>query len=166
MMGIINEVMKAYLAQRLKRIEQYMRQPEQSQERWLRKLLDAARDTEFGRRHGFRNIRNAEQYARQVPVQDYEDIRDAIQRMMHGQSDVLWPGEVNWYSKSSGTTSDRSKFIPVPYGNLFRNHIAGSWDSVALLYHNKPDMEIFRRKNLVLVGSYNSLLTRTPVSAM
>lgn len=157
MMGIINEVMKAYLAQRLKRIEQYMRRPEESQERWLRKLLDAARDTEFGRRHGFRNIRNAEQYARQVPVQDYDDIREAIQRMMHGQSDVLWPGEVNWYSKSSGTTSDRSKFIPVPYGNLFRSHIAGSWDSVALLYHNKPDMEIFRRKNLVLVGSYNSL---------
>jgi hypothetical protein len=63
---------------------------------------------------------------------------------------------VLWYSKSSGTTSDKSKFIPVPYANLFNTHIAGTWDSVALLYHNKPDMEIFRRKNLVLAGSYSS----------
>jgi hypothetical protein len=77
--------------------------------------------------------------------------------MMRGVPDVLWPGEVNWYSKSSGTTSDKSKFIPVPESNLFGCHIAGSWDSLAMLYENRPDMEIFRYKNLVMSGSFSEL---------
>ena len=91
-----------------------------------------------------------------MPVHDYDGLKGAINRMMHGERDVLWPGEVNWYSKSSGTTSDKSKYIPVPASNMYGCHIAGSWDSLALLYHNRPDMEIFRRKNLIMSGAFES----------
>jgi hypothetical protein len=157
MKWLVNELMKQYLGSRMRRIEQYMRNPEEAQERWLRKLLDTARDTEFGRQHGFSDLRNAEDFARQVPISDYDGIKSQIFRMMRGERDVLWPGEVNWYSKSSGTTSDKSKFIPVPESNLRGCHVAGSLDSLALLYHNRPNMEIFRRRNLVMSGSFQAL---------
>jgi len=157
MKWMVNQVIKQYLSLRMKRIERYMQHPEEAQERWLRTLLDTAQNTEFGRSYNFAGIRNADDFAREVPVHDYERIKGYIQRMMHGERDVLWPGEINWYSKSSGTTSDKSKFIPVPYSNMYGCHIAGSWDSLALLYHNKPDMEIFRRKNLVMSGSFEPL---------
>jgi hypothetical protein len=157
MKRLINEVMKQYLKLRLQRIQAYMRDPADAQERWLRKLLATARYTEVGKRYDFAHIRNFEDFAAKVPVSDYDALKGDILRMMRGERDVLWPGQTTWFSKSSGTTSDKSKFIPVPYANLFNTHIAGTWDSVALLYHNKPDMEIFRRKNLVLAGSYQSL---------
>jgi hypothetical protein len=157
MKWLVNELVKQFLRMRMRRIEGYMLRPEEAQERWLHTLLDAGKDTEYGKKHGFSSIRNAESFAKTVPMQDYEGIKGQIARMMQGEQNVLWPGEVNWYSKSSGTTSEKSKFIPIPEANLYACHIAGSWDSLALLYHNKPDMEVFRRRNLVLPGSYESL---------
>ncbi len=157
MNALFNLVVKHYLSKRMKRIERYMLHPEEAQERWLRRILDRARETEQGKRWGFGDIRNAEQFARSVPAQDYEAIKVDIARMMRGERNVLWPGEINWYSKSSGTTSDKSKFIPVPYGNIFNCHIAGAWDAITLLYHNKPDMQAFRYKHLAVPGSFQSL---------
>lgn len=157
MKWIVNEAVKQYLKLRMKRIERYMRNPEEAQERWLRKILDRTRNTAFGKRYDLGSIQNNDTFRRRVPAHEYDDLKNDINRMMHGEKDVLWPGEVNWYSKSSGTTSDRSKFIPVPYGNLFNCHIAGAWDSMALLYANKPDMAAFRYKNLIVPGSYQAL---------
>jgi GH3 auxin-responsive promoter len=152
--------MKPYLAWRMRRIRDYMQYPERYQELWFKKILDTSKNTEIGKQYGFGEIKNYQQYQSRLPVIEYDQTKDAISRMMHGEKDVLRPGEVNWYSKSSGTTSDKSKFIPVPYENLFRCHLRGSWDSLALLYDNKPDMEIFRRKNLLLPGSFESLPER------
>lgn len=157
MNSIINLIMKQYLSRRMKRIEGYMTNPEEVQERWFLRLLDRARDTEQGKRWGFADIRTHEQFARIVPAQDYDAVKNDIARMMRGESNVLWPNEINWYSKSSGTTSDKSKFIPTPYGNIFNCHIAGAWDTVALLYANKPDMQAFRYKHLAVPGSYQHL---------
>lgn len=157
MKWLVNEAVKQYLKLRMKRIERYMLQPEEMQERWLRKILDRARNTEFGKRYDFASIHSNHTFRERVPAHEYDDLKTNINRMMLGEKDVLWPGEVNWYSKSSGTTSDRSKFIPVPYGNLFKCHIAGAWDSMALLYANKPDMAAFRYKNLIVPGSFQSL---------
>jgi GH3 auxin-responsive promoter len=158
MKWMFNQVMKQYLLRiRLQRVERYMRHPEEMQEHWFKKLVQHAKETEFGRRYNFAGIRTYADYTANVPVHDYERLKESIARMMRGERDVLWPGEINWYSKSSGTTSDKSKFIPAPYTNLFGCHVAGAWDSLALLYYNKPDMEVFRRKNLVLSGSYQSL---------
>jgi GH3 auxin-responsive promoter len=157
MKWLINEAVKRYLKLRMKRIEHGMLHPEEAQERWLRKILDRGRTTEFGKRYDFASIHSAELYKKSVPAHEYDDLKDDISRMMRGERNVLWPGEVNWYSKSSGTTSDKSKFIPVPYGNLFNCHVAGVWDSIALLYNNKPDMGAFRYKHLVVPGSFQAL---------
>jgi GH3 auxin-responsive promoter len=152
--------MKPYLAWRMRRIEDYMRYPAKYQELWLKKIISNAKDTEIGKKYGFGEIKNGEQYNARLPIIEYEQAKMSVSRMMLGQKNVLLPGNVNWYSKSSGTTSDKSKFIPVPYQNLFRCHMRGSWDSLALLYDNKPDMQIFQRKNLLLPGSYESLPQR------
>lgn len=157
MKSLINLLVKQYLSRRMKRIERYMMHPEEAQERWLRRLLDLARDTEQGRRRGFAEIRTPEQFANKVPAQDYDAVKNDISRMMRGERNVLWPNEINWYSKSSGTTSDKSKFIPAPVGNIFNCHLAGAWDSIALLYANKPDMMAFRYKHLIVPGSFQRL---------
>lgn len=154
MKWLVNTAVRQYLRVRMQRIERYMFRPEATQERWFRKLVETARHTEFGRRHHFSSIRTVDDFRRQVPVHDYDGLKADIARMMLGERDVLWPGEVTWYSKSSGTTSDKSKFIPVPRANLMYGHIASTWDSIALLYHHRPDMEIFRRRNLVMPGSF------------
>ena len=157
MKWLVNATVKQYLRLRMQRIERLMRRPEQAQERWFRKLIDTARHTQFGRQHPFSRIRSIDDSSPQVPVHHHDALQGQIARMMRGERDVLWPGEINWYSKSSGTTSDKSKYIPVPPTNLRQCHVAGSWDSLALLYHNRPDMEIFRRRNLLMPGSFQRL---------
>ena len=112
-----------------------------------------ARHTEWGRRYGFSSMRSPEDFACRVPVQDYESLKPYIQRMMHGERDVLWPGRVRWFSKSSGTTSDKSKFIPVPSINLRQCHIMGGRDAMALFYHRRPDAQVFARKAMIMGGS-------------
>lgn len=153
MKTIFNRLISFYLDRRYKQIEQYMANPIETQDRVWEKLMVAGRETEYGKRHGFKNIKNQSTYSRQIPLVDYENIRNDIQRMMHGEKDILWPGEVSWFSKSSGTTSDKSKFIPVSQEKLLNNHIKSSWDVVNFLYNYKPDSRIFADKNLVMGGS-------------
>lgn len=79
----------------------------------LASLLDRAENTEYGRNHAFSTIKNYDTFCQDVPLNDYESIKQDIDRMRHGERDILWPGQVKWYAKSSGTTNDKSKFIPV-----------------------------------------------------
>ena len=92
---------------------------EEIQARVFRKLIQSASATEWGKKYDFSQIRNYTDFQR-VPIQTYEDVKGYVDRMRHGEKDVLWPGKVIWYAKSSGTTNDKSKFIPVsPEGSLF-----------------------------------------------
>lgn len=153
MRRVVNKIVKQYLDYRYRRIERMRHKPYQAQDQWFTKLIQMAKDTEYGKRYGFSDIRSYQDFARQVPVVSYEDIMPEIKKMMHGQKDVLWPGYVKWYSKSSGTTSEKSKFIPVPSQNLRQCHIQGSWDSMSVLYHHRPDAQNFAKKSLVMGGS-------------
>lgn len=123
------------------------------QESLLKQLLQFTKHTEWGRRYGYRDIQDAEQFARRVPVNDYDGLKPYITRMMHGEKDVLWSGQVRWYSKSSGTTSDRSKYLPVTSQNLKKCHIRGTWDTMSLFYHNRPDARQFECKSMIMGGS-------------
>ncbi len=152
----VNTSLRYYLQWRMRRVERFMRDPQSVQQRWLQRLIESARHTEFGKRYGFSEMRSVAAFRSRVPVHDYEALKTDIHRMMCGEHDVLWPGEVRWYSKSSGTTNDRSKFIPVPRVNLIQGHLAGIWDSLALLYHICPHLEAFRYYTLSLPGSFSS----------
>ncbi len=156
MKWLVNEIMKITLRYHLQRVEEYMLQPGVAQERWFHNLLSTAQNTEFGKKYGFSEITTPDQYAARVPVHDYDSLKDSINRMMHGERDILWPGQIQWYSKSSGTTSDKSKFIPVTPANLEECHLAGSWDALALMHDYRKDLQIFRRKNLLMPGSFSA----------
>ncbi len=150
---LTNQGVAQYLKWRYKRLRRLMTRPHESQDTVLQKLLQTASGTEIGRMYRFNSIRTKEAFRDRLPVWDYEDTKPYIQRMMRGEKDVLWNGRVSWYSKSSGTTDDKSKFIPVPKENLYGCHIRGTWDTVTLLYQHDPGLEFFARKSLVMGGS-------------
>lgn len=125
-----------------------------TQRKTLRHLTEKARDTEYGKAHAFSTIQCYEDFARNVPLNTYEDLKSGIDRMRHGASDILWPGRVKWYAKSSGTTADKSKFIPVSPDSLHKTHYQGGFDSVAFYLRNNPHSRIFDGKALILGGSH------------
>lgn len=117
-------------------------------------LTEKAKDTEYGRTYGFASVRKYEDFARQVPLNTYEELKGSIDRMRHGESDILWPGKINWYAKSSGTTADKSKFIPVSHEGLHKSHYQGGFDTLTYYLRNHPDSRIFDGKGLILGGSH------------
>ena len=139
---------------RQRELEKHYTQGEALQRKALSRLLQRAADTEFGRQYGFTAITDYERFARQVPVSTYEELKERIDRMRHGERDVLWPGQVKWYAKSSGTTNDKSKFIPVSPEGLQHMHYAGGFDSVAFYLRNNPQSRLFDGRALILGGSH------------
>ena len=135
-------------------LEKHQTQGEQLQHHVLQHLIASARDTEYGRQHGFATIKGYDDFVKMNPVNTYEELKGAIDRMRHGERDVLWPGRVKWYAKSSGTTNDKSKFIPVSDEGLQKIHYAGGYDSVALYLRNNPQSRIFDGRALILGGSH------------
>ena len=120
----------------------------------LRHLIQRAKGTEYGRQHDFDAIADYEAFARRVPVNTYEELKEQIDRMRHGEQDVLWPGRTRWYAKSSGTTNDKSKFIPVTSEGLKRIHYAGPRDAVAFYLRNNPKSRLFDGRAMILGGSH------------
>lgn len=139
---------------RQKAIDSYAVKPAEIQHKVFRHLITKAADTEWGVHHNYAQIQNYEEYRQQVPVQTYDDIKPYVERMRHGESDVLWPGKIGWYAKSSGTTNDKSKFIPVSKEGLHDVHYAGGADCVASYLRNYPESRFFSGKGLILGGSH------------
>jgi hypothetical protein len=151
----INDFLRIYLNRRFRRMERFMGHPEESQAEVLRRLLEEAQGTEWGRRHGFADLCTTDDFRDRVPVSDYEAFKPLIHRMMLGERDVLWPGRIQWFSKSSGTTSDKSKFIPVSEANLRECHLRGGHDAMAMWYHGNPGTRLFAGgKGIVMGGSH------------
>jgi hypothetical protein len=90
-----------------------MNTSEKNQRRVLQKLLKQASGTDFGRKHSFGDISSPEQYANAVNIQTYEDVAPWVARMKKGEADVLWPGTVNRFAISAGTTGT-PKEMPLP----------------------------------------------------
>ena len=124
------------------------------QRKVLARLMERAKGTEYGLAHRFADIHTYEQFVKNVPINTYEELKDAIDRMRRGEHDVLWPGRVKWYAKSSGTTNDKSKFIPVSSEGLQHIHYAGPFDSVAFYLKNNPTSRIFDGRAMILGGSH------------
>ena len=139
---------------RVKKIARYATQTESIQRSVLKRLLAAASGTEWGIKHGYSSISSYEKFAQAVGVQDYESLKGYIDRMRHGEKDVLWKGRCKWFAKSSGTTNDKSKFIPVTPTGLQNAHYKGGFDVVAQYVANNPKSRIFSGKGLILGGSH------------
>ena len=138
----------------MRELEKHQTGGEELQRAVLQHLIARAKDTEYGREHGFATTKSYEDFVKLNPVNSYEELKGQIDRMRHGEQDVLWPGRVRWYAKSSGTTNDKSKFIPVSSEGLQKIHYAGGRDSVALYLRNNPQSRMFDGKGLILGGSH------------
>ena len=154
-MDILTRSLSLFFRHRLKEIDLFAKNAEQIQRTQLRELVSAARDTEWGKSFGYKNISSYESYARSVPLQNYDDMKPYIMRMINGERNILVPSGVSWYAQSSGTTNDRSKYIPVTKEILRRCHYQGGYDSVALYLRENPDSNFFRSKGLILGGSHS-----------
>ena len=153
-MSLTSIVGKVFLPRQMN-LQRHQTDAELLQATVLRHLLEKAAETEYGRNHLFNNTRSYDDFARNVPINTYEDLKGDIDRMRHGESNVLWPGQVRWYAKSSGTTNDKSKFIPVSHDGLHGIHYAGGFDTVALYLRNNPKSRMFDGKGLILGGSHS-----------
>lgn len=136
-------------------LERHYTQGEELQHNVLADLVKRADDTEYGRKHMFSTINGYDEFARNVPVNTYEELKGDIDRMRHGERNVLWPGQVKWYAKSSGTTNDKSKFIPVSSDGLHNIHYKGGTDCVALYLRNYKQSRLFDGRALILGGSHS-----------
>lgn len=139
---------------RLKELEAYDTKAEQLQEQVLGKLVRGAVDTQWGKQHAFSSIHHYTDF-RKLPISDYEALKESIDRMRHGEADVLWKGHIKWFAKSSGTTNDKSKFIPVSKRGLHGIHYAGGFDCVAVYLGLNPRSRLFSGKGLILGGSHS-----------
>ena len=153
-MSLTGIIRNAFIPRQHK-LERHFTEPEALQHDVLQHLLHTAAGTEYGRNHLFGNTRSYDDFVRNVPVNTYEELKGDIDRMRHGEPGILWPGTVKWYAKSSGTTNDKSKFIPVSSEGLQRIHYQGGTDVVALYLQNNPKSRMFDGKGLILGGSHS-----------
>lgn len=134
-------------------IDLFMKYPHDVQEELFKKLITTGRNTEFGRTHGFADVHTEEQFRRLIPISTYEQICPYIERNMAGEQNLLWPSDVKWFAKSSGTTNARSKFIPVSYEALEECHFKGGKDMLSMYCNNFRDTKMFDGKGLTIGGS-------------
>ena len=158
-MAIFSSVISWIMKQRAHQIELFVKYPNEVQEDLLKKLLFAGRYTEFGRRFDYSSLNSSADFRSRVPLQDYDSLKPYILRLKAGEEHLLWPTEIRWFAKSSGTTSDKSKFIPVSTEALEECHYKGGKDLLCLYFHNNPETQLFNGKLLSLGGSHqiNSL---------
>lgn len=150
------KLLRPFFCHRADKISKYANRTEAIQSSVLKRLVEGASSTEWGCKHKYGEIRRYSDFSSHVGVQDYESLKGYIDRMRHGEADVLWKGRCHWFAKSSGTTNDKSKFIPVTPRGLKNVHYKGGADVVSLYLNNNPDSRMFKGKGLILGGSHAS----------
>ena len=139
---------------RLWRIENWSKHPVAVQREVLQELVTASQYTEFGRKYHFSKLFSLKEFKKNIPIHTYDDLKPYILRMMNGEENILWNTPVSWFAKSSGTTSDKSKFIPISEESLQDNHFQASKDLLSNYYKNFPSSDLLTGKGLVVGGSH------------
>ena len=153
-MPILSSIVNWVNTKRLHQIDLFRKYPVDVQRETLFKLLDEAKDTRIGKEYGFSEIQSFSEFQDRVPVRNYEAYKPLISRVMEGEQNLFWPSEIKWFAKSSGTTNDKSKFIPVSWESLEDCHFRGGKDILAIYSQNYPDNKLFTGKGLTLGGSH------------
>jgi len=141
------------MKKRIHDIDLFLKFPIEVQNEIFSYLLKTARKTEFGKEYAFGEIKDLKTFKERVPIHTYEDIYPYIEKLLNGKQNVLWPSEIKWFAKSSGTTNAKSKFIPVSQEALTDCHFKGGKDMLGIYFNNHPDSKIFTGKGLAIGGS-------------
>ncbi len=146
---------KIYFERRLRELDRYTDQAGELQQNVLDRLLKTAAYTEWGKKYEYKSISNYEEFKSRVPVQTYEEIKSYVERLRGGEQNLLWPSNIRWFAKSSGTTNDKSKFLPVSKESLKDTHYRGGQDAVTIYLSQNPESRFFSGKGLILGGSHS-----------
>lgn len=153
-MKLLSPAISALARLRMPRIENWTTHPVEAQREVLQHLVTSAQYTSFGRKYDFSNLFSIRTFKERLPLHEYDDLKPFIQRMLEGEDNILWNSPVNWFAKSSGTSSDKSKFIPVSEESLKENHYEASKDVLTMYYKNFPSSDLLTGKSLVVGGSH------------
>lgn len=153
-MKLLSPVISRLARMRLLGVQNWVSFPLLAQRNILQHLVTQAQYTEFGRKYKFSRLFTVKDFKKQVPIHEYDDLKPYITRMMAGEENILWNTPINWFAKSSGTTSDKSKFIPISEESLKDIHFKGSKDVLSHYYKNFPDSDLLTGKSLVVGGSH------------
>jgi hypothetical protein len=153
-MKLLSPAISALARMRSWRIESWMNNPIAAQREVLQDLVTAAQYTEFGKKYNFSKLFSIKGFKKAVPIHEYDDLKPYILRMMNGEENILWNTPINWFAKSSGTTSDKSKFIPVSQESLTDTHFKASKDVLTNYYSHFPESDLLTGKSLVVGGSH------------
>ena len=153
-MGIFNSILSWVMKKRIHQIELFIKYPMDVQQEVFKYLINTAKNTEFGKSYGYADIDSVDKFVERVPVQTYEDHFPNIERIMRGEQNILWPSDIKWFAKSSGTTNAKSKFIPVSPEALEDCHMKGGKDLISMYLNNRPDSQMFEGKSLSIGGSH------------
>lgn len=154
-MKLLSPAISSLARMRLWRIEAWKNNPFDAQREVLQDIVTSAQYTEFGRKHNFSNLFNVRDFKSAVPIHEYNDLKPYIERTMHGEQNIVWGTPIYWFAKSSGTTSDKSKFIPVSDESLQDGHYKASKDVLSLYYQYNPESELLTGKGLIIGGSHS-----------
>ncbi|MEZ4807166.1 MAG: GH3 auxin-responsive promoter family protein [Flavobacteriales bacterium] len=149
----VNALFSYLIKKRLQQIDLFRENPRMAQLEVFHALIQAARYTEWGRTHDFGSIADPDVFRQRLPIQDYDDVKAYVERLRKGEQNLLWPTDVRWFAKSSGTTNDRSKYIPVSREALEDCHYKGGKDLIAFHYHQFPESKLYQGMSLVVGGS-------------
>jgi hypothetical protein len=138
----------------MKEIARYTDHAAELQSNVLLRLLRTAQDTEWGKTYHYRTLAGYDAFKGSVPIQTYEEIKPYVERLRAGEQNLLWSSPIRWFAKSSGTTNDKSKFLPVSREALHDTHYRGGADAVTLYLAQNPASRIFSGKGLILGGSH------------
>lgn len=153
-MPLIKSIVNWMTIKRMNEVDLFRKYPADVQRDVLNYLITEATDTEWGKTHNYSTIKSYDQFRKNVPIQDYNDIKPYVERLRKGEKNILWPGEIKWFAKSSGTTSDKSKFIPVSREAMEECHFRGGKDVLVLNENSYPDNRILKGKGLIVGGSH------------
>jgi len=152
-MAIINSVVSFLLKKRIHQIDLFIKYPHEVQSDWFRKLVAAGVETAYGQQYNFADILSVEDFKRLVPLNDYETLKPWIKRIRNGEQYVLWNTEIKWFAKSSGTSNDKSKFIPMSKESLEECHYNAGKDMLSMYYSLYPESDVLDGKSLAMGGS-------------
>ncbi|AWU45227.1 GH3 auxin-responsive promoter family protein [Blattabacterium punctulatus] len=144
----------SFIKKRIKKIESIIRSPIKIQHNLIHKMIFYAKKTEFGKKYGFQDIKEYQQFSERIPICNYIDLIPIIKRIRQGEKDILWPGKVKWFARSSGTTNTKSKYIPVTTFSMHDCHYKAGKDMLSIYIHNHPETKVFFGKALRLGGSH------------
>lgn len=155
----ITKIISKVFDSRLKAIDLYDTQAGEIQHRVLTRLVGQAANTEWGKKYDYKSIHNYEDFKNRLPIQTYEEVKPYVERLRAGEQNLLWPSEIRWFAKSSGTTNDKSKFLPVSKEALEDIHYRGGKDAATIYFRMNPESRFFSGKGLILGGSHSPNLS-------